>query len=285
MEYGRVPPREPGELEISAPISVPHAPLKTRTRMLLAAVALLAVLTILAVTIPAAQRGLAAQRAQATQTAATTRQVGAARATETAYVRRAIATQTAAAQATASAAATIAAASTTAYSAAVPGCPLGDPLWQTQNFDPANPNFVCAADGLQILTGSRPHFGIHFCLGCLLATRHETRIHFYDIQPNVANVTFNDGVVNFTQRMDGAWQLWGPRGQIAGGTHSLPSEFTVRIRYDGSQVTVAVNDVTYAMLPLTFSGPSVGVSIDVTSRDYAQPSALRVKDFAFTPLP
>ncbi|HEY7984017.1 MAG TPA: hypothetical protein VID73_07615 [Ktedonobacterales bacterium] len=286
MDHGRLPPREPGELEISAPVRVPHAPLPARTRLLLAAVALLLVASLLGVTVPAAQRGLAAARAQATQTAATIHQVRAAQATETTFVRHAIAAQTAAAQATAGAAATIAAASTTAYRAAVPGCPLGDPLWQTQNFDPVNPNFVCSADGLQILTGARPHFGVIFCAGCSLATRHDTQIHIFDIQPNVATVDFNDGVVMLTQHMDGSWELYGPHGPIASGTYSLPGEFTVRIRYDGSHVTVTVNDVIYAALPLDFNAASVaGTTIDFVSRDYTQPSAISVRDFAFTPLP
>jgi hypothetical protein len=286
MDQGRLPPREPGELEISAPVSVPHAPLPARTRALLVAVALLAVASLLAITIPAAERGLAAQRAQATQTAAIVQQAHAALTTETAYVRRAIATQTAAAQATASAEATIAAASTTAYVAAVPGCPLGDPLWQTLNFDPANPNFICSADGLRILTGARPHFGVAFCGGCPLATRNDVQIHVLDIQPNVANVQFSDGVFMLSQNMDGSWQFYGPHGQIASGAHALPGEFTLRIRYDGAQVTVAVNDVTYATLPLALSASAVGgVSIDFSSRDYSQPSAISVKDFTYTPLP
>jgi hypothetical protein len=292
MDQGRLPPREPGELEISAPVSVPHAPLPARTRVLLAAVALLAAASLLAITIPAAERGLAAQRAQATQTAAGIHQVRAIHATETTYVRRAIATQTAVAQATVNARttfaafATVGAAGITAYRAAVPCCPLGDPYWQTQNFDPANPNFICSADGLQILTGSRPHYGVVFCGECLLATKHETQIHIFDIQSNVAIVDFNDGVVILRQHMDGSWEISGLRGQLASGAHALPSEFTLRIRYDGSQVTVAVNGVIYATLPVAMSAATVGgVIIDFTSRDSGQPSAIRVKDFSFTALP
>jgi hypothetical protein len=287
MGQGQLPPRDAGELEISAPVGVPHAPMKRRTRVLLAAVGLLTVASILGVTLPAAQRGLAAQRAQATQTAAAMRQASAARATETTYVRRAIAAQTAAAHATASAAATIAAASTTAYRAAVPGCPLGDPVWQTSNFDPLNPNYVCAADGLQILTGALPHFGVTFCAECQLMAHQDTQIHVFDISPNVAYVQFLDRVVMLMLHMDGSWQLYGLQEQIASGTRSLSSEFTARIRNDGSQVTVWVNSVIYVALPLPASagGGIGGIGIDFTSREYAQPSAIKVKDFAFTPLP
>ncbi|HEV2237124.1 MAG TPA: hypothetical protein VGR57_10730, partial [Ktedonobacterales bacterium] len=94
MDDGRLPPREPGQLEISAPVSLSHAPPPARTRVLLAAVALLVVAAILAVSIPAAGRGLAAARAQATATAAPVQRVHAAYATETTFVQHAIATQT-----------------------------------------------------------------------------------------------------------------------------------------------------------------------------------------------
>jgi hypothetical protein len=287
MGQGDLPPREPGELEISAPVSVPHAPLQARTRVLLAVAALLAVASILGVTIPAAQRGLAAQRAQATQTAAAVRQVRAAYATETAYVRRAIASQTEVAQATAGAAATIAAASTTAYSATVPGCPLGDPLWQTSNFDPANPNYVCAPDGLQIQTGTRPHFGITFCAECQLTAHHDTQIHIFDISPNVGYLIFNDGLVLLYLHVDGTWQIYGQKGIVAIGTHPLPSEFTMRIRADGTQVTVWVNSALYANLPLTndSSTMTASISLDIVARDPSQQASIRAKDFAFTPLP
>ncbi|HEV2238454.1 MAG TPA: hypothetical protein VGR57_17485, partial [Ktedonobacterales bacterium] len=238
----------------------------------------------------AAGRGLAAARAQATATAATAQRVHAAYATETTFVQQAIATQTAAAQATANAHATFAAVATalatTAYSAAIPGCPLGDPLWQTQNFDPANPNFVCTADGLQISTGARPHFGVMFGGGIRLAQNHDTQIHVFDIQPNVAEVYFSDGMVALAQHMDGSWQIFGPQGPLPSGTYSLPKEFTMRIRFDGSQATIWVNGITYATVTSDITGfASSGVSIEVLSRDYNQPSAIKVKDFAFTPLP
>lgn len=82
------------------------------------------------------------------------------------------------------------------------------------------------------------------------------------------------------------WQVNGPYGRIARGTYPVPSDLTLRIRYDGSQVTVSVNGVTYATLPFTLNAPSLGgISIEFGSRDYTQPSAIRVKDFSFTALP
>jgi hypothetical protein len=275
MDQRHLPPREPGELEISAPVSVPGPPMGARTRMLLVAVALLALASLLTVALGVARRGLAAQRAQATQTAAVVRQVRAARATETAV-----------AQSAATLLATHVAASNSAYSVAVPGCPLGEPVWQLSNFDPAHPNFICGADSLQILTAARSNFGVYFCVGCSLSQKHDTQIHVFDIQPNVAEVDFSDGPVMLAQHMDGSWQLFGQHGLLAGGTQALPRDLILRMRSDGSQVTVWVNGVTYATVATDLTLPVItAVYFNITSRDFSQPSALRVKDFSFTPLP
>jgi hypothetical protein len=290
MDQRHLPPREPGELEISAPVSIAGAPLQPRTRVLLAAVALLVVASILMAGLRAVQRGLAAQHAQATQTAVVVQTAQAARASETATARSAATMVAAQAQQVASAHATFAAVrgtiSTSAYSVAVPGCPVGDPLWQTSNFDPAYPNFICSADSLQILSGARPHWGITFCTGCPLPPKHDTQIHIFDIQPNVAEVDFSDGPIMLAQHMDGSWAIYGPpNGLLASGTQAPPSDLILRIRSDGSQMTVSVNGVTYATLARVTDASFTGIDLSLTSRDFSQPSAIRVNEKSFTPLP